>query len=99
MPIPQITKEAIGGYVEKGVAPGHFVTKVLENDLFGAIGHADATNLKHISDIVKYVYCQTPSGCWGSKKKVDEWLKAKMEEFHVQHDCGGKENATATRDS
>ena len=55
--------------------PGHFITRVMENDLMGAMGHADGENKKVIADICRYVYNEIPAGVsHGSVKAVDSWL-------------------------
>jgi hypothetical protein len=69
---PQI-REALDQWAEQGRPVGHFLTAVLSNDLFRAIGYADDENLSAISAIVAYVYNELPSGCWGSPRKVESW--------------------------
>ena len=55
--------------------PGHFITRLMENDLMGAMGHADGENKKAIVDICRYVYNEIPAGVsHGSVKAVDSWL-------------------------
>ncbi len=72
--MPEATKYALDAYVERGQCPGHFVTAVLENNLFEAVNRADEGNLAALVDIVKYVYNKLPSDCWGSREKVERWL-------------------------
>lgn len=69
----------IGGwlrYWNDRIEPGGFLRAVLENDLIGALGRADATN---ISCLKKYGECLywyapgRPTG-WGSPEAVKKWL-------------------------
>ena len=61
-------------YIEHGVPPGHFLTKVLENDLLGACERADSTNRRILFEFVFWLVNYAPSECWGSPEKVDAWL-------------------------
>jgi len=72
--IPQYTLAALTRYVEKGFQPGGFLTAVLANDLFGAVGRADAENSQALKAIVEFVYNQMPSNSWGSREAVQDWL-------------------------
>ena len=71
--IPSAIKEAIDQHVLTGQICGSFTTAVLENDLRGAVGHADETSFAHLHDIVSYCYNKIPGNCWGSKERVKEW--------------------------
>jgi len=72
--IPAHTKAALDRYVNDRIVPGGFLMAVLSNDLFGAVGYADSHNLAALPDIVKYVYNELPSGCWGSKEAIWKWV-------------------------
>ena len=78
--IPERTRESLVLYVEHRIQPGHFLTAVLENDLFGAFNRADDENTAAMRHIVAYVYNYLPSGCWGSPRKVSAWLTGVAEE-------------------
>lgn len=69
---PEI-KEAIDRYAKYGVSPGHFVTAVLKNDLSGAFSRADLDNRRSMFEIVRYVYNEIPSSCWGNEERVKRW--------------------------
>jgi hypothetical protein len=71
--IPAPTMAALLRYVNKGYMPGHFLTAVLTNDLFGAVGRADVDNIVALPEIVKFVYNEVPSNAWGSKETVQEY--------------------------
>jgi len=71
--IPERMMAGIRLYVDHGVPPGGFLTAVLENDLSGAVGHADAENLRNLPAYVTYLYNEVPAACWGSPAKVAAW--------------------------
>lgn len=54
-------------YVEHKVPTGSFLEAVLSNDLFDAVGRADSANIKQIDEIVKYIFNELPSNCWGNR--------------------------------
>lgn len=68
-------KSDIDRYVEHGFEPGSFLMAVLCNNLFMAVGAADSINQKQIPEICRYIYNETPSACWGSPERVDDWIK------------------------
>ena len=65
--------DSIQRYLARKAMPGHFLTRVLENDLSGAMAHADLTSQRLLPVIVKYVYNHIPAGAWGSKGAVQRW--------------------------
>lgn len=72
--IPQPTVKAINHFVMDHNHPGDFLYAVLTNDLRGTVTLADAENLVAIPAIVNYVHYHTPSQCWGTRAKVEQWL-------------------------
>lgn len=63
-------------YVETGYfGGGHFITAVLENNLMQAHNHADTFSLSILHHLVVYMYNYVPSSCYGSRKKMDKWIK------------------------
>lgn len=62
-------------YIEEGIAPGHFLTAVIENDLKNTLGYADETNRLHVREWVSWFYNQAPSECWGSPQKMQAWME------------------------
>lgn len=76
--IPAHTKAALDRYVNDRLLPGGFLTAVLSNDLFGAVGQADSENLAALPEIVRYVYNELPSGSWGSKDRIWRWVEDKF---------------------
>jgi hypothetical protein len=73
--IPDAILLAINNHVLRGQHCGHFVTAVLSNDLIEAVNRADDECQKCLRSIVRYLYNRCPGGCWGSKKKMEEWRK------------------------
>ena len=72
--IPPITKDQIDEYVKNRIPPGGFLNAVLSNNLMESFYRADDINRHHMFDIVKYLYNDVPSDCWGSDDKVEAWL-------------------------
>lgn len=77
--IPKHIKSGIDWYVDKGSCVGHFLNAVLSNDLFEVVFRADNESFFYLHEICKYVFNFTPAPCWGSKKKVEDWLKLHKE--------------------
>lgn len=71
--ISSFIKRRIDAYVEDGTPPGGFLTAVLSNDLFGAIGRADPDSMMDLKNIIGYIYNDCPGNCWGSKEKVRDY--------------------------
>ena len=65
---------AILRYIERGEQPGHFLTAVIDNNLFEAINRADDENAANLPAFVGYFYNEAPSGCWGSPEKRRAWI-------------------------
>lgn len=72
-------RESIDAYVATGRPTGGFLAAVLSNDLMDAIGRADAHALDNLPHIVSYIYNAVPNGCWGSRERVREWVRAHRE--------------------
>jgi hypothetical protein len=74
--IPERMGGGIERYIKHGIPPGHFLTALLENDLFEAVGKADDENIANIPAYCAYFYNEAPSPCHGSKKIVAAWIKS-----------------------
>lgn len=72
--VPSEMHDAIRRYVLDHQPVGHFLTAVLENDLHGALTHADAQNMVSLTAWGFIIYNYIPSACWGSPAKVTAWL-------------------------
>ena len=73
-------KRFIGGlhrWAYGGVRPGSFLTSVLRNDLQGAFMFGDAESVKHLKDLLTYIYCNLPVDCWGSAERFAAWEASK----------------------
>lgn len=66
---------AIERYVNFHEPMGHFLMAVVENNLSEAFCRADSRNTQHMKEWIELLYNYAPSTCWGSKEKVDAWLK------------------------
>ena len=66
--------DSLKRYIEHGIPTGGFLEAVLSNDLREAIGRADDYNMRTLPEIVSWIYNEAPSGCWGSPKRVTEWI-------------------------
>lgn len=72
--IPEDTMRALIRYVKDGIRAGHFLTSVLENNLFEAVARADHDNKIGLFDLVTFIYNECPIACHGSRDTVDAWL-------------------------
>jgi len=73
------TKESLERYVNHRIQPGGFLTAVLSNDLFGAVGSADSFSRVALADICQYIYNEVPGNAWGSRDAVRNYLKGQSE--------------------
>ncbi len=77
--LPEHIREGVKLYIEHGVLPGSFLRAVITNNLMESFGRADETNIRRMFDIVSFFYNEAPETCWGSKKKMERWVKTHME--------------------
>jgi len=75
--VPGYMQDALVSYFNDHQSTGHFLTAVLENDLMGAMNHADSTNKKAIPAYAMWLYNHADVGAFGSKEKVKAWLENK----------------------
>jgi hypothetical protein len=68
-------RESLIAYRDEGKPVGHFLTALLSNDLVGACGAADQTNLWLLPIYAAFLYNEMPSRAWGSAEKVAAWLE------------------------
>jgi hypothetical protein len=73
--IPEHMLEAVANYIVLHRRPGDFLEAFLQNDLRGTFERADSVNQIHILDYIKFFYNEAPSLCWGSKEKMEAWIK------------------------
>jgi len=72
--VPEHTAGALARYIFDGLPPGGFLTAVLSNNLMEAFGQADNINSAHMKEITSFIYNEIPAACWGSLKKMEEWM-------------------------
>jgi len=72
--IPEHMRSGVKLYLEKGIAPGRFMTAVICNDLKNAFGQADKINRERLFDIVTFFYNYVPGNAWGSPEKMKGWI-------------------------
>lgn len=75
--VPEHIQEGLRDYVERHWEPGDFLSAVLSNDLKEAMGRADEQSRAGLFAIVKWLYNETPSTCWGSPERFANWLMDK----------------------
>lgn len=94
--IPEHMRPGLIRWIEDGVPPGHFLSCILKNDLYGAINRADDENILKIYHYVRFLYNYAPAGCWRSEKNYEEWTKkhgllSEMSEmFNIEEHDGGE---------
>lgn len=74
--VPEHLRGGLSRYVMQGIRPGHFLTAVLEHELFDAMGRADENSRAGLFDLVSYIYNECPGGCHGSRERVNAWIGA-----------------------
>ena len=83
--IPQHMRDTVYRYINEGVPPGDFLRAVLENDLVEAFATADNTNKKVLNDWVSFIWWDLPVESWGSREKVNLWMKRRQHEFSLRN--------------
>ena len=81
--IPVDMQDSLKRYVIEKIKPGDFLSAVITNDLWRAVGHADAINLPLLKTYVQWFYNRSPSGCRGSVSAMEKWLASKPAEASV----------------
>lgn len=92
--IPLPILDGLRQYGLHHVPVGGFLKAVLCNNLHEAVCRADVGSLAAIRQIVLYVYNVMPSACWGSREKVEAWLKLRTVTEDLELEESG-ENAVA----
>lgn len=72
--LPAHMQEGTRNYVEKGIPPGGFLKSVLCNSLYRSFATADDINRARMADYAALLET-LPIGCWGSKERVEKWVK------------------------
>lgn len=71
--IPKYMRDGVVMWIAFGIRPGSFLTSVLQNDLIGAAGTADATNGPHLPNYARFLVNHAPALCYGTPAKVAAW--------------------------
>ncbi|MAH48465.1 hypothetical protein CMI37_21750 [Candidatus Pacearchaeota archaeon] len=74
--LPEHLRGGVKRYIEHGLIPGGFLKAVLDNDLKESFARADETSTARMWDIVKFMYNEAPSQCWGTPALVEGWHTA-----------------------
>lgn len=72
--LPAHMRDAMVRYIEWGIEGGSFLNAVLCNDLMTALSKADDVNRVRLFDYGAFLYCDAPSGCYGSREAVAAWI-------------------------
>lgn len=67
--------DGLENYLMYGIEPGGFLTSVLSNDLYTAVGRADSENRQILPEIVQAIVWNMPALSHGSPGKVVDWIK------------------------
>ena len=68
-------KDVTRNYIDNGLSGGGFMTALFSNNLVKTYMLADDENRDAIKQWVSFIYNSAPAGCWGSKEKVQAWIK------------------------
>jgi len=73
-------KDILYNYVVLGYHPGGFFESLIVNDLWSAVSRSHPNNeWEQIRGVVKWLHWRAPQKCYGTKKKVEAWMKHKDE--------------------
>jgi hypothetical protein len=72
--IPSGIREAIDAYVQQGRPPSDTVRAILSSDMREAFRRADVATARGMAAIAAYLYNRVPMTCYGSPKRVEQWL-------------------------
>lgn len=64
-------------YIEGHIPTGDCYKAILANNLRDAVARADEQTRSDLRRILIFLENEAPSTCWGTREKVDAWLKAK----------------------
>ena len=78
--LPEHIRGGVQRYIEDGIPPGDFLTAVIRNDLRESFARADDINTERMFDIVSFFYNEVPLLCWGSVKRMTDWIEKKRKE-------------------
>jgi hypothetical protein len=73
--LPVSLRDGMRRYLIEKIAPGDFLTAVLQNDFRGAVLRADELTYLVLPEIARWLHWHAPSESYGSVDKFMEWLK------------------------
>lgn len=76
--------EALDRYVKEGVRPGGFLSKVLSNDLMGAMGAADDSGKRCLPELSRLIFNHLPMKSYGSPSAVEGWISEKTQTLPLE---------------
>jgi hypothetical protein len=71
--VPEHLREGIERYVLDGGYVGDFLSRVIENDLLGAVAHGDDNSLAGLKPLMQALYNGAPTQCRGSIARRQAW--------------------------
>ena len=71
---PVHLQKGVDRYVNERLETGGFLRAVLENDLTGALNHADPESRECLYEVWDYVNETVPPQAWGGRMEVLNWL-------------------------
>ena len=84
VPGTEVMRTAVLRYIEHGASPGHFLTAVIQHDLFRAVERAATANQALLVDWVRWFYNKAPGGCHGSKERMTIWMEEKTVQYEAR---------------
>lgn len=72
--IPAHMREGTTLYLEFGIKPGDFLTRILEGDILGAYRFADSINKNYIGAWCDWLINQCPASAHGRGLTVNDWI-------------------------
>jgi hypothetical protein len=91
--IPSHMHNGLCIYIEEGQPQGDFLRCVISNDLFGALGHADDSNLRNVPAYCAYLYNHCPASAIGSPEAYSEWVEQHGQTYGQIDEGGNREQA------
>lgn len=68
--------DSLKNYLEYGYPPGSFLTHLLYGDIYRSYQSADRWSKDYLSNIIGFIVNNLPQECYGSKDKVNAWIKS-----------------------
>ena len=72
--LPANFREGMRRYIEQHTKPGNCTMAILSNDLMGAVLSLEASCLRDLPEIMRWIHWNSPGDCHGSREIVRAWL-------------------------